>query len=51
VYGSLVKGINDVDVFIGVGGAITTTATSHMSICYFFFFHVHQAYHSRWIFD
>jgi len=34
VYGSLVKGINDVGViFIGVGGAITT-ATSHVHMLF-----------------
>lgn len=36
VYGSLVKGINDVGVvFIGGGGAITTTATSHVHMLFF----------------
>jgi hypothetical protein len=35
VYDSLVKGINDVGVvFVGVGGAITTIATSHVHMLF-----------------
>ncbi len=38
VYGSLVKGINDVDVvFVSVGGAITTIARSHVHMLFLLF--------------
>jgi hypothetical protein len=38
VYGSLVKGINDVGVvFVSVGGAITTIATSHVHMLFLLF--------------